>query len=210
MFDLPLRVLKENLLGFFVPMFTGTHPNTITLISGIFGIVCACCCIFEYWNLALGMWWINRFLDGMDGVVARKFGLSSDFGGYLDILVDFFIYALIPIAIGVGEDRNVVWIAIAVMEGVFFVNAASLFQLAAILEKNKFGSKRNGELTSVTMPPSLIEGAETVIFFSAFIVFHRSAELLFLLFAFLVLITAIYRLVWASKRLNPKNRKSCW
>jgi len=34
-------------------------------------------------------WILNRILDGMDGMVARKRNISTKFGGYLDILVDF-------------------------------------------------------------------------------------------------------------------------
>jgi len=37
------------------------------------------------------------------GVVARRFKKTSDFGGYLDIVVDFFVYGIIPLGIAIGE-----------------------------------------------------------------------------------------------------------
>lgn len=37
---------------------------------------------------------------GIDGLVARVSGQQTDFGGYLDILCDFVVYAAIPIGLG--------------------------------------------------------------------------------------------------------------
>lgn len=40
-----------------------------------------------------------RVLDGLDGVVARQKNKQTDFGGYLDIILDFTVYSIIPVAI---------------------------------------------------------------------------------------------------------------
>ena len=57
------------------------------------------------------------------------------------------------------------------MEGSFFVNAASLFLLSSILEKKALGAQSKKEMTTVNMPSALIEGTETIIFFSLFIIY---------------------------------------
>ncbi|MGQ7148234.1 CDP-alcohol phosphatidyltransferase family protein, partial [Escherichia sp. SS-MK2] len=38
---------------------------------------------------------LNRLLDGLDGALARRRGLT-DAGGFLDISLDFLFYALVP------------------------------------------------------------------------------------------------------------------
>ena len=49
---------------------------------------------------------LNRILDGFDGMYARKTGRTTEFGGYLDIIVDFTIYGLIPVAIVAGRTDD--------------------------------------------------------------------------------------------------------
>jgi hypothetical protein len=53
------------------------------------------------------------------------------------------------------------------MEAVIAVNAVALFYLSAIIDKNEVAKKRykHKEVTTVKMPPSLIEGFETIVFF---------------------------------------------
>jgi phosphatidylglycerophosphate synthase len=71
------------------------------------------------------------------------------FGGYLDIIVDFTVYSLIPISVTAKSNNYASWysyiirlrqyrIALSFLEAAFFVNAASLFYLSALIEKNEF------------------------------------------------------------------------
>jgi hypothetical protein len=55
--------------------------------------------------------------------------------------------------------------------GSFFVNAASWMYLSAVLERRGAGAAARGERTTVTMPPGLIAGAETVVLYTLFLVF---------------------------------------
>lgn len=41
-----------------------------------------------HWG-ALGLWLLNRVFDGLNGMVARAHAIQSDFGGYLNIVLDF-------------------------------------------------------------------------------------------------------------------------
>lgn len=45
--------------------------------------------------------------------------------------------------------------------------------LSALLEKRGAGARASGEPTSVTMPRGLVGGTETVLFYSAFLLFPR-------------------------------------
>jgi hypothetical protein len=88
------------------------------------------------------------------------------------------------------------------LEGVYFVNAAALFYLSAILEKHNAGSRVTAELTALTMPPALIEGTETVIFYSLFLLFPARVSALFAVFGAGVCISIVQRVMWAARHLD--------
>lgn len=60
----------------------------------------------------------------------------TDFGGYLDILVDFTFYGLVPLAVTSTFPSELAWHLCVFLEVTFFVNAAGLFFLSALIEKN--------------------------------------------------------------------------
>jgi phosphatidylglycerophosphate synthase len=119
-------------------------------------------------------------------------------------ICDFTIYSLIPIGLVYGNPNPDRWLLVSLLLGAYFVNSASLFQLAAILEKKKL--KNEGKLTTIVMPDAggtaLIEGTETMFFYTLFLLFPNFQEPLFGLFALLVLITTLQRLIWAAKYLS--------
>lgn len=49
---------------------------------------------------------------------------------------------------------------------------------------------------------ALIEGTETMVFYTLFLSFPRAQEILFAIFALLVVITTLQRLFWAWKYLS--------
>ena len=94
-----------------------------------------------------------------------------------------------------------VLISAVVLEATFFVNACSGMYLSAVLEKRAAGARATGELTTVTMPPALIAGFETVIFFALFFLFPGRLVMLFGLMSVLVGVNIVQRLVWARRAL---------
>jgi len=91
---------------------------------------------------------------------------------------------------------------VCVAQGTYFVNAASLFMLGGILEKRNQGARTRGERTTLTMPTGLIEGTETILFYSLFIAFPGHIVWLFTLFGSLVALTIVQRLAWAYRHLD--------
>lgn len=83
------------------------------------------------------MWILNWIIDGLDGAYAWRTNQTSDFGGYLDIIVDFTIYQLIPLANAIILNEPKVWIVTCLMIGSWMVNAASLFFLSALISQNE-------------------------------------------------------------------------
>ncbi|RMF04870.1 MAG: CDP-alcohol phosphatidyltransferase family protein [Chloroflexi bacterium] len=201
MLDHYLRGTKDYLLNMLARPLYKIPPNLITVVSLVVGLAAGVMLAGQLYLAGFLLWALNRLLDGLDGAIARETGQQTDFGGYLDILADFVVYAVIPIALVVGQPSISGFLVLAFLLAAFYVNSASWMYLSAILEKRKHGSRATGELTTVTMPEGLIGGAETVLFFSLFIVWPQQLVPLFVLMAVLVLVTAGQRLVWAARHL---------
>ena len=66
--------------------------------------------IFIAFDLAIAglcMIILNRVADGLDGAVARSTG-QTDFGGYLDLVVDFIFYSAIPLAFAIANPDHAI------------------------------------------------------------------------------------------------------
>lgn len=203
MFDHLLRGLKDRLLTPVARLLGPTlSPNLLSWLALVFGLACAGAVWRGQLGWALALWLANRALDGLDGTQARVHGRGSQYGGYLDIVLDFVVYAAIPIAIVASHPTPRYAVAGAALLGSFLVNAASWMYLAAILEQRHEGAKAGGELTSITMPPGLVAGTETVVFYSLFLVWPAQQITLFWVMATLVFGNVALRLLWAKRHLR--------
>ncbi len=202
MFDDLLRAFKDRLLA---PLARALGPSfppaVVTLLALAAGGAAAWLAAERSYRDALVAWLVNRVLDGLDGALARVQGSTSDLGGYLDILCDFAIYALVPIGLVVGAPSPDGWRALAILLASFYLNAASWLYLAALLERRGRSGAATGQLTSVTMPPGLIAGTETIAFYALFLLLPAYVVPLFLTMAALVLVGVVQRALWAGRRL---------
>ncbi|KAL9013294.1 MAG: hypothetical protein Q9173_002005 [Seirophora scorigena] len=214
MFDITLRPLKDGLFDpccKYIPAFV--TPSHVTGFAFIFGLL-SCYSISVTHNnnkLPLAFWAFNRSLDCLDGALARHRGTASDLGGFLDLLSDFIIYSLLPIAIAQGFEAagSHVWIAVAVLEATFHVNNFILFYIAAIAEKlSKVEDKgdvskgKTKELTSVMMRPALMEGMESGLMFTVMLAYPSKVQALSWTMAGLVAIGILQRTLWVVKALG--------
>jgi phosphatidylglycerophosphate synthase len=177
-------------------------PVAVTLIALAVGLVGIVLLTQQYYGWGLACWLLNRILDGLDGSMARVHHRQSDWGGYVDILADFLVYAGFPVALVVGAPSTGGYLSLAFLLACFYLNTASWMYLAAILEKRKHGVRARGELTTITMPAGLIGGTETIIFYSLFLLWPVYLIPLFALMSGLVLVTVGQRVVWASQHLR--------
>lgn len=202
MIDKVLREPKEALL---TPLVRGplrhVHPTAVSVVAAGVGLAAGAAAWQEAYMLALALWGANRVLDGLDGTLARVTGRQSDLGAYLDIVLDHLVAAVIALGLAVAAGTPAAFLALALLLGAFYINGASWMYLAAILEKRSAGAARRGELTTVTMPSGLIEGAETVLFYTLFLLFPGALVPLFCLMAALVAVTTCQRLIWATRTL---------
>ncbi|MEO8578511.1 MAG: CDP-alcohol phosphatidyltransferase family protein, partial [Gemmatimonadales bacterium] len=142
MLDPALRKLKDRSLD---PVARALGPHISPIIVSLFSLVAGLAASFAafqaaYW-MALGFWLLNRLFDGLDGSLARVHARQTDLGGYLDILFDFAVYAALPVAIVMGmPPSEIAYVALVLLLGSYYLNAASWMYLSAILEKRNNGS----------------------------------------------------------------------
>lgn len=203
MFDDWLRHLKDRLLTpLAILLGPRISPNAVTIAAALVGLFCAYLASRGAMIPAFVAWVVNRLLDAIDGLQARVHGRQSDFGGYLDIMLDHVIYAAIPIGLLLANPTPTFGIVTALLLGVYFINGASWMYLAAILERIGKGARASGELTTITMPPALVAGAETIVFFSLFFLLPQYQLQLFSVMVLLVAANIVQRLFWAHKTLQ--------
>lgn len=193
--DALLRQQKDRLLQPIVKRFFGKiSPNTLSLVAVIPGVLAALAVLEHAPLLGLLLWLLNRFLDGLDGLVARVHNKKSDWGGYLDLLLDFVVYLAVPIAFVIAWPMPEAFWALVFLLVSYQMNTLSWTLLAALIEKRQTGP--SGRLTSIEMPVGLIEGTETVIFYSLFFLLPQFYPWLFAIMATLVFFTVGQRVVW--------------
>ncbi len=200
MIDRVLRSPKERLLIPAAVPFRTVSPVKVTLAALVVGIGAAIAAGLGAYGWALALWLLNRFLDGLDGEVARLENSQSDRGGYFDILADFVVYAAIPLALVLSAPSETSYLCLALLLASFYVNTGSWMYLAAILEKR--GRRLPAERTSIAMPTGLIEGAETILFYCLLLAFPQEFVPLAHLMTILVAVTIIQRIVWAARHLQ--------
>lgn len=200
--DKQLREVKEQLLN---PgaVWLGQYisPMTMTVAGGMVGILAGMATLHAAYGVGLVLWLVNRVMDGLDGTIARKTNQQSDFGGYVDILIDHMVYAAIPIFMAISVGQTAVYIALALMLMSFYMNTASWAVLSSILEKRNLGAAANRQPTTISMPTGIIEGTETIIGYVLFFLFPGYLAWLFGGMALLVGLTILQRLLWARKHL---------
>ena len=198
--DAFLRQQKDRLLTPLVGQrFASIHPNAISLIAWVIGLGAAGAILVQLYWVGLLLWVLNRLVDGLDGVVARVYHKQSDFGGYLDLFLDYLIYLAVPLAfLAALPSLNNLWAGLFLLSS-FLLNVVSWTTLAALIEKRQ--RQTSNRLTSIEMPTGLIEGAETILFYTLFFLWPGQLALLFSIMALLVLFTACQRLWWAYGQL---------
>ena len=145
---------------------------------------------------------LSRIGDGLDGAVAKIAG-KTDLGGYLDIVLDFLFYGVIPIGF-VLADPAANAVAGAVLVFSFYVNGASFLAFAAIAAKRNMASEARGP-KSLFFTTGLAEATETIAVFAAFcLVPHWFPELAYA-FAALTFYTALSRIVLAARTFGRRS-----
>lgn len=202
MLDKETRRLKDWAFVPLIRLFAPFTPSQLSVAGLLIGLACAAALWQQQTRLGLALWLLNRIFDGMDGIVARKFGRQTDLGGYIDILCDFGAYAVVPLGLIIGRATTTNLIALACLFATFYINSASWIYLSALLEKRQAGATTRGETTSITMPGGIIGGFATILYYCAFILWPNYFPVLAGSMAVLIVLGIGQRLLWASQQLR--------
>ncbi len=172
----------------------GVGANAVTWIGFAIGLCAAGAIYAHFYVLGLLLILLSRLCDGLDGTIARLNG-KTDLGGYLDIVLDFGFYAIIPLAfIWAQPAEN--WAAGSVLLTVFYLNGASFLTYALMAEKRGATEGRRGS-KSFLYSIGLAEAGETLAVFVLFCLFPTWFSQIAYLFAAVVLLTTIIRFIQA-------------
>lgn len=174
----------------------GVSANAVTLAAFTIGIAAAGAIVAGWFLTGLALLLASRLGDGLDGAVAKANGMT-DFGGYLDIVLDFAFYGAIPLAF-VLADPAANAVAGAVLLLSFYVNGSSFLAYAVMAEKRWMQGKARGE-KSLFFTTGLAEATETLIVFVAFCLFPAWFAPIAYVFAALTFYTALSRIVLAAR-----------
>jgi phosphatidylglycerophosphate synthase len=181
---------------------SGLSANAVTFAACAIGLASAVAISLQWYLAGLVLMLLSRIGDGLDGAVAKIAG-KTDLGGYLDIVLDFLFYGVIPVAF-VLADPAANAVAGAVLVFSFYVNGASFLAFAAIAAKRNMASEARGP-KSLFFTTGLAEATETIAVFAAFcLVPHWFPELAYA-FAALTFYTALSRIVLAARTFGRKS-----
>ena len=173
-------------------------PNMLTFLGFLMGVAA---CLFIYFQqplLALIFLILNRLSDGLDGPFARVKQQSSDFGGYLDIVLDFMIYAGFPFAaaIGIGTIQSLTAGAFVLFS--IIGTGVSFLAYAIICAKRGMETSHQGKKTFY-FSNGLMEGTETIIFLILLCLLPSHFATICFIFGTLCCITTLQRIRMAAK-----------
>ena len=167
-------------------------PNFLSWSGALFGACAAVSIYYSFMLLGLLFIIINRTCDGLDGQMARQTEITN-YGGFLDIVFDFFFYAIIPLSFGLQNQENL--IPALLLLGSFLINGSSFLAYAAIKASNNQNQSKSEK--SLHYSGGLIEGSETILFFVLFCMFPNKFPLFCYIFCALTCLTFLQRLAKA-------------
>ena len=164
--------------------------NTITLAGFAVGTMVVPLLWFKMYSTAMAVILVNRFFDGLDGAIARKYG-PTNLGGYLDITCDFIFYSVVIMGFALAApEKN--GLAAAFLIFSFIGTGSSFLAFAAAAGKQGISSYAHG-LKAFYYLGGLTEGTETILFFVIICMYPEYFPLLSVLFGSICWITVLGR-----------------
>ena len=172
----------------------GVKADHVTVFGCLVGLAAAGMIELGYMIAALLLIIVSRICDGLDGSVARA-SRRTDFGGYLDITLDFVFYGAVPLAF-VIHDPAANALAGAALIFSFYINGASFLAYAIVAEKRGLTTQARG-VKSIYFTTGLAEASETYIVFGIFCLWPAWFAPVAWVFAAICLYTALSRIMQA-------------
>jgi phosphatidylglycerophosphate synthase len=176
----------------------GIAADAITIAGCLLGLAAALAASFGRFYIALTLLIASRIADGLDGAVARA-TRRTDRGAFLDIVLDFFVYAAVPLGFAIWSPQANALPA-ALLLASFVANGSAFLAFSIMAERRGMITTRQGQ-KSIYYLAGIAEGFETIAFMIAFCLFPSSFPILAVIFASLCWISAVGRLLLGWKLL---------
>jgi phosphatidylglycerophosphate synthase len=198
------NAFRAQLPRFAAPLLTlytrlGMTPNHVTAVG--FGIaLLASGAVLLHWEwVALGLWWVSRLADGTDGILARATGQESDFGSYLDIVLDMAAYGAMVLAFAVAlPEFQPQWMAMLFLYILCIASALALGMQEAKRERAPRDDR------GLRLGAGLAEGGETGIAYTVFLLFPGVLIFTTSLWVVILAVTVVARTVLAYQLLQEE------
>ncbi len=177
---------------------TGISADQITMVGAVLGLAGALAIAFGGYTLGLALFLVGRVADGLDGAVARVNG-GTDRGAYLDITLDFLVYAAIPLGFALADPAHNA-LAAAVLLASFLANGAAFLGFVVMAERNGLETRAQGE-KSIYYLAGLAEGTETIAVLAACCLWPEQFAWIAASFAILCFVSAASRIMLAWRLL---------
>lgn len=172
----------------------GIGANAATITGFLIGLMAAIAIVLDAYAWAFVLIGVSRICDGLDGAVARA-TQKTDFGGFLDIVLDFAFYGLIPFAFILADPyENGVAGGLLLLS--FYINGSSFLAFSIMAEKCGLATDVRGT-KSLYFTTGLAEATETIAVFLAFCLFPQWFSEIAVIFALVCFYTALSRIMLA-------------
>ena len=178
----------------------GVSADGLTLVGCGLGLASALAVMAGWYMLALALFLASRGVDGLDGAVARATA-ATDRGGCLDIVLDFAVYAAVPLAFAYAAP-GVNALAAATLLAAIVVNGSAFLAYALLAERRGLTTQAQGQ-KSIYYLAGLAEGTETIVAYAAMMFWPAWFPMIAFGFAALCLVSGLARIAIAWRALRP-------
>jgi len=185
-----IQPLLEKTADLFIKI--GISANAATVTAFVIGVISAALvCLRLFWP-AVAVLWLSGFFDAVDGTIARKTGTSSPLGTLLDIVFDRIVEILMLMALVYIQPELALYVAVVLSSIIISMTIFLTVGAATKKESEK----------SFYYQPGLAERSEGFIMISLSVLLANYRSIVLLVFAGIILFTAVQRFIEAIKLLK--------
>lgn len=171
-------------------------PNFVTGCGTLVGLGCIPALALRLYPLAGGLFLLNRFLDGLDGTMARQTQPTA-YGAYLDIVSDMLVYGGFVFGFALAQPENAIWAACLLFA--FMGTSSSLLAYNALYPTQTSAQDNRG----LDFMGGLTEGTETLLFFVSMLWWPHLFPVLAIGFSLLCHLTTVFRCIKVHRLSKP-------
>ncbi len=192
----------------------GLTPNQLTLLALFVGLLSGLSLLFKWSFLSFLLLWLSGLFDVLDGEMARQSGKASLWGAQLDVICDRLVELGIFWALAINHPQArmpllVLVSCILISMTVFLTTAMYTEKIKTEFTKRIHKEARvKGKQKSFYYQAGLMERTEGFIASSFMILFPRRLLFFTWLYAALILITIVQRLMEAKRIFSLVNKNA--